>query len=80
VECRHQQGTFGWLAECVARAEEPFRQGFDREELRELLLEYAFTRVKNLDSEASCARYFTSCGDGLAVRGGLGRLACAWRE
>jgi hypothetical protein len=34
----------------------------------------------DLDGEAISARYFAGRGDGLTARGGLGRLACAWRE
>jgi methyltransferase (TIGR00027 family) len=75
-----QQAAFDWLVERVARAGEPFRMGFDPAELRALLLECRFTRVEDLDSEAIRARYLAERKDGLTVRGGLGRLACAWRE
>ncbi len=75
-----QQAMFDWLAERVARAGEPFRLGFDPAELRELLRECGFARVEDLDGEAISARYFAGRTDGLTVRGGLGRLACAWRE
>jgi methyltransferase (TIGR00027 family) len=75
-----QQAMFDWLAERVARAGEPFRLGFDPAELRELLGECGFARVEDLDTEAVSARYFADRTDGLTVRGGLGRLACAWRE
>ncbi len=40
----------------------------------------ALQRVEDLDGEAIRARYFSGRTDGLTVRGGLGRLACAWRE
>jgi methyltransferase (TIGR00027 family) len=75
-----QQAMFDWLAERVARAGEPFRLGFDPVELRELLRECGFARVEDLDGGAISARYFVGRTDGLTVRGGLGRLACAWRE
>jgi hypothetical protein len=35
---------------------------------------------EDLDSEAIRGLYFAGRGDGLTVRSGLGRLACAWRE
>ena len=74
------QAAYDWLAERVARAGEPFRLGFDPVELRELLRECGFARVEDLDGDAINARYFAGRRDGLTVRGGLGRLACAWRE
>ena len=74
-----QQAAFDWLAERVARVGEPFRLGLDPAELRELLLERGFSSVEDLDSEAIAARYFAGRKDGLTVRGGMGRLACAWR-
>ena len=75
-----QQAAFDWLAERVARAGEPFRLGFEPPELHELLHECGFTRVEDLDGDAINARYFAGRQDGLMVRGGLGRLICAWRE
>jgi methyltransferase (TIGR00027 family) len=75
-----EQAAFDWLAERVARAGEPFRLGFEPAELRELLSECGFTRSEQLDGEAVNARYFAGRSDGLMVRGGLGRLVCAWRE
>jgi methyltransferase (TIGR00027 family) len=75
-----QQAAFDWLAERVARAGEPFRLAFMPADLRELLAECGFARVEDLDGEAIHARYFAERSDGLMVRGGLGRLACAWRE
>ena len=75
-----QQAMFDWLAERVARAGEPFRLGFDPVELRELLRECGFGRLEDLDGDAISARYFAGRADGLTVRGGLGRLACAWRD
>jgi methyltransferase (TIGR00027 family) len=75
-----QQAMFDWLAERVARAGEPFRLGFDPVELGELLRECGFARVQDLDGDAISALYFAGRRDGLAVRGGLGRLACAWCE
>jgi methyltransferase (TIGR00027 family) len=75
-----QQTAFDWLAERVARAGEPFRLAFEPAELRALLLECGFTRVEDLDSEAIRARYLAGRKDGLTVRGGLVRLACAWHE
>jgi methyltransferase (TIGR00027 family) len=74
-----QQAMFDWLAERVARAGEPFRLGFDPAELRDLLMQCGFMRVKDLDGESIHTRYFASRMDGLTVRGGLWRLACAWR-
>jgi O-methyltransferase involved in polyketide biosynthesis len=74
-----QQAAFDGLAERVARAGEPFRLGFDPAELREILLERGLTSVEDLDSEAINARYFAGRKDGLTVRSGMGRLACAWR-
>ena len=74
------QAAYDSLAERVARAGEPFRLGFDPVELRELLRECGFRRVEDLDGDAISARYFAGRRDGLTVRGGLGRLACAWRE
>jgi methyltransferase (TIGR00027 family) len=75
-----QKAMFDWLAERVARAGEPFRLGFDPVELHELLRECGFARVEDLDGDAISARYFAGRADGLTVRGGLGRLACAWRD
>jgi methyltransferase (TIGR00027 family) len=75
-----QQAMFDWLAERVARAGEPFRLGFDPVELREILRECGFAQVEDLDGDAISARYFAGRTDGLTVRGGLGRLACAWSE
>jgi methyltransferase (TIGR00027 family) len=75
-----QQAAYDWLADRVARAGEPFRLGFDPAELGQLLRGCGFGRVEDLDSEAIAARYFAERTDGLTVRGGLGRLACAWRE
>jgi methyltransferase (TIGR00027 family) len=75
-----QQAAFDSLAERVARAGEPFRLAFMPADLRELLAECGFARVEDLDGEAIHARYFAERSDGLMVRGGLGRLACAWRE
>ena len=75
-----QQAAFDWLAERVARAGEPFRLGFEPAELRELLTGFGFTRVEDLDVEEINTRYFAGRSDRLMVRGGLGRLACAWRE
>jgi methyltransferase (TIGR00027 family) len=75
-----QQEAFDWLAERVARAGEPFRLGFTPADLRQLLRECGFARVEELDGEAIAARYFAGRSDGLTVRGGMGRLACAWRE
>jgi methyltransferase (TIGR00027 family) len=75
-----QQAAFDWLADRVARAGEPFRLAFMPADLRELLAECGFARVEDLDGEAIHARYFAERSDGLMVRGGLGRLACAWRE
>jgi methyltransferase (TIGR00027 family) len=74
-----QQAAFDHLAERVARAGEPFRLTFEPVELGELLRECGFARVEELDAEAISARYFVARRDGLAVRGGAGRLACAWR-
>jgi methyltransferase (TIGR00027 family) len=74
-----QQAAYDWLAERVARAGEPFRLGFEPEELKQLLMECGFARVDDLDSEAIAARYFAGRSDGLTVRGRMGRLACAWR-
>jgi methyltransferase (TIGR00027 family) len=74
-----QQAAYDWLAERVARAGEPFRLGFEPAKLGQLLLECGFTRVEDLDSEAIAACYFEGRTDGLTVRGGMGRLACAWR-
>lgn len=73
------QAAYDWLAERVARAGEPFRLGFDPAELGQLLRECGFHRVEDLDGEAIATRYFAERTDGLTVRGGLGRLACAWR-
>jgi methyltransferase (TIGR00027 family) len=75
-----QQAAFDWLAERVARVGEPFRLGFEPEELRSLLLECGFTRLEDLDSEAIHARYYAGRSDKLMVRGALGHLVCAWRE
>src|ERR1700761_6054535 len=75
-----QKTMFDWLAERVARAGEPFRLGLDPVELRELLRECGFARVEDLDGDAISARYFAGRTDGLTVRGGLGRLACAGRD
>jgi methyltransferase (TIGR00027 family) len=75
-----QQAAFDWLAERVARAGEPFRLGFEPAELRQLLHQCGFARVEDLDGEAIAAGYFAGRADGLTVRGGMGRLACAWRE
>jgi methyltransferase (TIGR00027 family) len=75
-----QQAAYDWLADRVARAGEPFRLGFDPAELRQLLRECGFGQGEDLDSEAIVARYFAARTDGLTVRGGLGRLASAWRE
>jgi methyltransferase (TIGR00027 family) len=75
-----QQAAFDWLAERVARAGEPFQPGYEPTELRALLLECGFTRVVELDGEAINARYFAGRRDGLMVRGGVGRLVCAWRH
>ena len=75
----NQQAAFDWLAERVARAGEPFRLGFEPGELGQLLHECGFTQVEDLDGEGIVARYFAGRTDGLTVRGGLGRLACAWR-
>jgi hypothetical protein len=36
--------------------------------------------VEDLGGEEIASRYFSGRTDGLTVRGGLGRLACAWRE
>jgi O-methyltransferase involved in polyketide biosynthesis len=74
-----QQAAYDRLAERVARAGEPFRLGFEPTELRQILLECGFARVEDLDSDAIAARYFAGRADGLTVRGGMGRLACAWR-
>jgi methyltransferase (TIGR00027 family) len=75
-----QQAAFDWLAERVAQAGEPFRLGFEPAELLRLLQQCGFTRVEDMDNEAIAARYFAGRADGLTVRGGMGRLACAWRE
>ena len=75
-----QQAAYDWLADRVARAGEPFQLGFDPAELGQLLRECGFGQVEDLDSEAIVARYFAGRTDGLTVRGGLGRLACAWRD
>jgi O-methyltransferase involved in polyketide biosynthesis len=74
-----QQAAFDWLAERVARAGEPFRLGFEPTELRQLLRQCGFARVEELDGESINTCYFASRMDGLMVRSGLGRLACAWR-
>lgn len=75
-----QQAAYDWLAERVARTGEPFRLGFEPAELRQLLLQCGFQPGEDLDSEAIVARYFAGRTDGLTVRGGMGRLACAWRD
>lgn len=75
-----QKAAFDWLAERVARAGEPFRLGFEPAELRQLLRECGFAHVEDLDGAAIAVRYFARRSDGLTVRGGMGRLACAWRE
>jgi methyltransferase (TIGR00027 family) len=75
-----QRAAFDLLAERVARVGEPFRLGFWPKELRELLVGCGFSHLEDLDSAAMAARYFTGRADGLTVRGGLGHLACAWRE
>ncbi len=75
-----QQSAHDWLAARVAEAGEPFRLGFEPAELSRLLLECGFARVEDLDSERIAARYFSDRADGLTVRGGLGHIACAWRE
>jgi methyltransferase (TIGR00027 family) len=75
-----QQEAFDWLAARVAQVGEPFRLGFEPAQLRQLLVECGFTRVEEADGEAINALYFTGRSDGLGVRGGLGRLACAWRD
>ena len=54
--------------------------GIDPVELCELLRECGFARVEDLDGDAISARYFVGRTDGLTVRSGLGRLACAWRD
>jgi methyltransferase (TIGR00027 family) len=74
-----QQAAYDWLAERVAQAGEPFRLGFEPAELRQILLECGFAQVEDLDGKAIVARYFAGRTDGLTVRDGLGRLACAWR-
>jgi methyltransferase (TIGR00027 family) len=74
-----QQAAYDWLADRVARAGEPFRLGFEPAELRRLLQECSFAQVEDLGGEEIAARYFAGRTDGLTVRGGLGRLACAWR-
>jgi methyltransferase (TIGR00027 family) len=75
-----QRAAYDGLAERVARAGEPFRLGFEPAELRQLLLDCGFARVEDMDGEAIGALYFAGRADGLTVRGGLGRLACAWCE
>jgi methyltransferase (TIGR00027 family) len=75
-----ERAAFDWLAERVARAGEPFRLGFEPAELGQLLRECGFQRVEDLGGEEIALRYFSGRRDGLTVRGGLGRLACAWRE
>jgi methyltransferase (TIGR00027 family) len=74
-----QQAAYDWLAERVARAGEPFRLGFEPAELWELLRECGFAQVEDLSGEKIAVRYFAGRSDGLTVRGGMGRLACAWR-
>jgi O-methyltransferase involved in polyketide biosynthesis len=74
-----QRAAYDWLAERVAKAGEPFRLGFDPAELQQLLRQRGFQRIEDLDGEAIAARYFAERSDGLTARGGLGRLACAWR-
>ena len=74
-----QRMAFDRLAERVARAGEPFRLGFDPAELRDVLQQCGFARVEDLDASAIADRYFAGRKDGLTVRVGLGRLACAWR-
>lgn len=74
-----EQAAFDWLAERVASSGEAFQPGFEPADLRALLLQCGYTRVEELDSDAINARYFAGRTDGLMVRGGLGRLVCAWR-
>jgi len=75
-----ERAAFDWLAARVARAGEPFRLGFEPAELRQLLRECGFQGVEDLGGEEIASRYFSGRTDGLTVRGGLGRLVCAWRE
>jgi methyltransferase (TIGR00027 family) len=75
-----EQAAFDWLAERVASSGEAFQPGFEPAELRALLLQSGYTRVEELDSDVINARYFAGRTDGLMVRGGLGRLVCAWRD
>jgi methyltransferase (TIGR00027 family) len=67
------------LAKRVEAAGEPFRTFFDPAELRRRLEAAGFHSIEDLGAAEINARYFANRTDRLRVRGGLARLACAWR-
>jgi methyltransferase (TIGR00027 family) len=65
------------LSTRVAKAGEPFQLFFEPAKLSELLRQFGFSQIEDLSAEQINARYFAQRGDGLRVKGGLGRLVGA---
>jgi len=65
------------LSARVAAAGEPFQLFFEPNSLNELLRQFGFRQIEDLGAEEINARYFAQRGDGLRVKGGLGRLVSA---
>ena len=65
------------LSTRVAKAGEPFQLFFEPNKLSELLRQFGFRQIEDLGPEQINARYFAQRGDGLRVKGGLGRLVGA---
>lgn len=69
--------AFNALSVRVSAAGEPFRSFFSPADLTRELQRMGFGRVEDLGSEEINARYFPARGDGLRVRGNVGRLMSA---
>jgi methyltransferase (TIGR00027 family) len=72
-----EQGALDALSARVASAGEPFQLFFDPAELASALMEIGFHQIDDLGSPQINAQYFSNRGDGLIVRGNVGRLLAA---
>jgi methyltransferase (TIGR00027 family) len=72
------QLAFDYLSSRVRRAGEPFQLFFTPSQAAAELSAAGYRTLEDLDAAAITARYFSNRGDGLAIRGEMGHLVCAW--
>jgi len=69
---------FDYLASRVRRASEPFQLFFSPEQAAAELIRAGYRSMEDLNPAALSARYFANRGDGMALRGEMGHMICAW--